>query len=49
MSYDVSDPVPIPADIDRPDKILAGLTARQGPHHGAQQSSRTGVGDCKTS
>ena len=29
MSYDVSDPVPIPADIDRPDKILAGLTARQ--------------------
>jgi hypothetical protein len=29
VSYDVSDPVPIPADIDRPDKILAGLTARQ--------------------
>ncbi len=29
MSYDVSDPVPIPSDIDRPDKILAGLTARQ--------------------
>jgi hypothetical protein len=29
MSYEVSDPVPIPADIDRPDKILAGLTARQ--------------------
>ena len=29
MSYDVSDPVPIPADVDRPDKILAGLTARQ--------------------
>lgn len=24
-----SDPVPIPADIDMPDKILAGLTARQ--------------------
>jgi hypothetical protein len=29
VSYDVSDPVPIPADVDRPDKILAGLTARQ--------------------
>jgi hypothetical protein len=29
VSDDVSDPVPIPADIDRPDKILAGLTARQ--------------------
>ena len=29
MSYDVSDPVPIPADIEIPDKILAGLTARQ--------------------
>jgi PrgI family protein len=29
VSYDVGDPVPIPADIDRPDKILAGLTARQ--------------------
>ena len=29
VSYEVSDPVPIPADVDRPDKILAGLTARQ--------------------
>ena len=29
MSYEVPDPVPIPADIERPDKILAGLTARQ--------------------
>jgi hypothetical protein len=29
VSDDVSDPVPIPADIDRPDKIVAGLTARQ--------------------
>ncbi len=29
MTDDISDPVPIPADIDRPDKILAGLTARQ--------------------
>jgi len=29
VSYDVSDPVPIPADIEIPDKILAGLTARQ--------------------
>jgi hypothetical protein len=29
VSDDVSDLVPIPADIDRPDKILAGLTARQ--------------------
>ncbi len=29
MSDEVSDAVPIPADIDRPDKILAGLTARQ--------------------
>ena len=29
MSDDVADPVPIPADVDRPDKILAGLTARQ--------------------
>jgi hypothetical protein len=29
VSYEVSDPVPIPADIDLPDKILAGLTARQ--------------------
>ena len=29
LSYEVSDPVPIPADIDLPDKIVAGLTARQ--------------------
>ena len=29
VSYEVSDPVPIPADIEMPDKILAGLTARQ--------------------
>ena len=29
MSYEVRDPVPIPADVERPDKILAGLTARQ--------------------
>jgi hypothetical protein len=29
VSYEVPDPVPIPADIERPDKILAGLTARQ--------------------
>jgi hypothetical protein len=29
MSYDVPDTIPVPADIDRPDKILAGLTARQ--------------------
>jgi hypothetical protein len=29
VSYEVSDPVPIPADVERPDKILAGLTARQ--------------------
>ena len=29
MSYDLPDPVPIPADVERPDKILAGLTARQ--------------------
>ena len=29
MSYEVPDPVPIPADVERPDKILAGLTARQ--------------------
>jgi hypothetical protein len=29
VSYEVSDPVPIPADIDLPDKIVAGLTARQ--------------------
>jgi len=29
VSYEVPDPVPIPADVERPDKILAGLTARQ--------------------
>ena len=29
MSYEVPDPVPIPSDVERPDKILAGLTARQ--------------------
>jgi hypothetical protein len=29
VSYEVSDPVPIPADVEMPDKILAGLTARQ--------------------
>src|SRR5271170_1392412 len=29
MSYDTPGPVPIPADVERPDKILAGLTARQ--------------------
>src|SRR5581483_1915205 len=29
VSYDVSNPVPIPADIDIPDKIVAGLTVRQ--------------------
>jgi hypothetical protein len=29
MSYDPPGPVPIPADVERPDKILAGLTARQ--------------------
>ena len=29
MSYDPSASTPIPADIERPDKILAGLTARQ--------------------
>lgn len=29
MSYDPPGSTPIPADIDRPDKILAGLTARQ--------------------
>ena len=33
MSYEVSDPVPIPADVEMPDKILAGLTARQEPGH----------------
>ena len=29
MSYEVRDSVPIPSDVERPDKILAGLTARQ--------------------
>ena len=29
MSDDPPASIPIPADIDRPDKILAGLTARQ--------------------
>ena len=29
MSYEVPDSVPIPSDVERPDKILAGLTARQ--------------------
>jgi hypothetical protein len=29
MSYEVPEPVPVPADVDMPDKILAGLTARQ--------------------
>ena len=29
MPDEVSPPVPIPADVDQPDKILAGLTARQ--------------------
>src|ERR1700724_493566 len=29
MSYDIPEPVPIPSDVERPDKILAGLTARQ--------------------
>jgi len=29
VSCEVSAPVPIPADVERPDKILAGLTARQ--------------------
>src|SRR5580700_5608036 len=29
MSYDTPGPVPIPSDVERPDKILAGLTARQ--------------------
>ena len=27
--YDVPEPVPIPADVELPDKVLAGLTARQ--------------------
>ena len=29
MDYDVPGPVPVPADVDQPDKVLAGLTARQ--------------------
>lgn len=29
MSYEENGPVPVPADIDRPDKIVFGLTARQ--------------------
>ena len=29
MSYEVPDSVPIPSDVERPDKVLAGLTARQ--------------------
>ncbi len=29
MSYEVPEPVPVPADVDMPDKVLAGLTARQ--------------------
>jgi hypothetical protein len=29
VSYEVPDSVPIPSDVERPDKILAGLTARQ--------------------
>ena len=29
MSYDLADPVPIPADVEQPDKVLAGLTVRQ--------------------
>jgi len=29
VSYEVPDAVPIPSDVERPDKILAGLTARQ--------------------
>ena len=29
MSYDIPEPVPVPANVDMPDKVLAGLTARQ--------------------
>ena len=29
MDYDVTGTVPIPADVEMPDKVLAGLTARQ--------------------
>jgi hypothetical protein len=29
MSYEVPEPVPVPADVDMPDKVLAGMTARQ--------------------
>jgi len=29
VTYEVPEPVPIPSDVERPDKILAGLTARQ--------------------
>ena len=29
MDYDLTDPVPIPSDVEMPDKVLAGLTARQ--------------------
>jgi len=29
MDCDVTDPVPIPADVEMPDRVLAGLTARQ--------------------
>jgi hypothetical protein len=29
MAYDLTEPVPIPSDVEMPDKVLAGLTARQ--------------------
>jgi hypothetical protein len=29
VSYDIPEPVPVPANVDMPDKVLAGLTARQ--------------------
>jgi PrgI family protein len=29
MAYDLPEPVPIPADVEQPDKVLAGLTTRQ--------------------